>query len=287
MNQKSTARYHERRSHLWSKSNLARNAIVFVAVIILGIMVWNVHFDMAKLAKGIPKLISWIPRMFPPNVEHMDEILKPALETLSMATTGTLIGVIISFPLSFFAARNTTPNSLLYYLTRTLFQLSRGTESMVFALIFVAAIGFGPFTGVLAIACHTIGVTGKLFAEIFEPADIGPLDALKTTGASRAKIFRYALLPDVMPGILSAIMYMIEFNVRTSTVLGIVGAGGIGQTLKDTIDLLDFQRMITVMSVILIMVFVIDALSSKLRKTLLHSVDGRDNNSPIKMEMSV
>ena len=114
-----------------------------------------------------------------------------------------------------------------------------------------------------------VGAIGKMFAEAIETVDQGPLDALALTGASRAKIIRYGLIPDVMPHLIASVLYIWEFSVRTSTVLGIVGAGGIGQTLKDTVDLLEFNKMITVLAVILLMVSAIDFISDRLRYLIL------------------
>jgi len=133
---------------------------------------------------------------------------------------------------------------------------------LVFALIFVAAVGFGPFTGVLAVMFNMVGALGKLLTEVIEPADRGPVEALELTGAGPVRAFRYALLPDVWPNIVAVTLYIWEFNVLASTVLGIVGAGGIGQTLKDAIDLLDFPKLATVLGVILAMVIAIDTLSA-------------------------
>ncbi|WP_022724555.1 phosphonate ABC transporter, permease protein PhnE [Rhodopseudomonas sp. B29] len=248
---------------------LRRNlALVIVAVLIV-VFARASHVDPQKLWAGVPLLASWVPSMFPPDLRSIGEILYAAFETLSMASIGTLIALAFAFPLGFLAARNTTPHPLVSVAARALLNVTRGTETLVFALVFVAAIGFGPFTGVLAIAFHMMGAIGKAFAEAIEPADKGPMDAVALTGASRLKVIRYALIPDVAPNLIAATLYMWEYTVRSSTVLGIVGAGGIGQTLKDTIDLLDFPKMITVLTVILLMVWMIDSLSAYLRGAVL------------------
>lgn len=221
--------------------------------------------------------------MFPPDLSSLGEVLDRAFETLAMATVGTLIALVVAFPLGFLGARNTTPHPVVYHLVRVIFNLSRGTETLVFALIFVAAIGFGPFTGVLAIAFHMMGAIGKMFSEVIEPADKGPMEAVALTGASKIKVIRYALLPDVAPNLIAVTLYMWEYTVRTSTILGIVGAGGIGQTLKDTIDLLDFPKMVTVLAVILVMVWLIDLLSDFLRRRVLHASAAEAELAPTKV----
>jgi phosphonate transport system permease protein len=166
------------------------------------------------------------------------------------------------------AARNLTPSPLLYYPARWLLNILRGIDSFVFALLFVAAVGLGPFAGVLGVALHTWGSMAKLFAEAIEHVEPGPLEAATLTGANRLKVISYALLPDVLPRLASVALYFWEFNVRASTVLGVVGAGGIGQELKNSMDLLDFPRLLTVILIILVIVTAIDQLSAWLRQRL-------------------
>jgi phosphonate transport system permease protein len=256
----------------WRDANvLRRNFALLMAVVLIVVFARASHVDLQKLWAGIPRVMSWVPSMFPPDLRTINEILYAAFETLAMASIGTLIALAFAFPLGFLAARNTTPHPLVSLAARAVLNVTRGTETLVFALIFVAAIGFGPFTGVLAIAFHMMGAIGKAFAEAIEPADRGPMDAVALTGASRVKVIRYALIPDVAPNLIAATLYMWEYTVRSSTVLGIVGAGGIGQTLKDTIDLLDFPKMVTVLTVILLMVWMIDSLSAYLRGAILES----------------
>ena len=245
-------------------------AIIFVAVsLFLAACFSVVNIDFYKLATGLPKLASWFVQMFPPDLRDINHVLRDAFQTLAMATVGTLVALLICIPLAPLAARNTTPNMTVYRVLRAVLGMLRGTEILWFTLIFVSAVGFGPFTGVLAITFNMVGALGKLLTEAIEPADPGPIEAIQLTGAGPVKTFRYALLPDVWPNIIAATLYIWEFNVRASTVLGIVGAGGIGQTLKDSIDLLDFPKMLTVLGVILTMVIIIDSLSSWLRRMVL------------------
>ncbi|MGX9947033.1 phosphonate ABC transporter, permease protein PhnE [Bradyrhizobium denitrificans] len=240
-----------------------------------------VDVDLNKLIVGLPKVAGWFGQMFPPDLSDIKRILRDAFQTLAMATVGTIFALLAACVLAPLAATNTTPYPVIYRLVRGLLSTLRGTEILVFALIFVAAVGFGPFTGVLAIAFNMTGALGKLLTEVIEPADPGPIEAVKLTGAGPVKTFRYALLPDVFPNIVAVILYIWEFNVRASTVLGIVGAGGIGQTLKDSIDLLDFPKMLTVLGVILIMVIAIDTLSGWLRRRVLNPGSGRSRPLPV------
>ena len=252
-----------------------RFCLVTLTLLLFIAVAWNIcKIDFGRLTAGTPMLFNFFYQMFPPDLSDLLNVAKGAGETLAMASIGTIFATILAFPLAFFAARNTTPSPSIYYIARAILNISRGTETLVFALVFVAAVGFGPFTGVLAITFHMIGAIGKVFAETIEIADKGPLDALALTGAGKLKVIRYGLMPDIMPALIAGALYMWEFSVRTSTVLGIVGAGGIGQILKDTVDLLNFNKMFTVLMVVLLMVAVIDIISDKLRHMILEPNGG-------------
>ncbi len=267
--------YFEPRAPVLSVTNLLRLLGFALLLVFLVASFAVVKIDLGKLLTGLPKIAGWFAQMFPPDLSEINLILFAAFQTLAMATIGTLLALLFVIPLVPLAARNTTPNMVVYRLVRGLFSMLRGTEMLVFALIFVAAVGFGPFTGVLAIAFNMTGALGKLLTEVIEPADPGPIEAISLTGASPIQTFRYALIPDVWPNIVAVILYIWEFNVRASTVLGIVGAGGIGQILKDSIDLLDFPKLLTVLGVILAMVILIDTLSSWLRRLVLSPDTGK------------
>lgn len=273
--------YEEPRAAVLTAANLGRLVVLLLVVAFLAVSFWTANVDFAKLISGLPKIAGWFGQMFPPDLTEIRTILFGALQTLAMATVGTIFALIVATPLVPLAARNTTPHPLVYRLVRGLFSALRGTEMLVFALIFVAVVGFGPFTGVLAITFNMVGALGKLLTEVIEPADPGPIEAVSLTGAGPVTKFRYALIPDVWPNIVSVILYIWEFNVRASTVLGIVGAGGIGQILKDSIDLLDFPKLCTVLLTILTMVVSIDTLSAWLRRRVLDPEAGRPKALPV------
>ncbi|MDQ2997803.1 MAG: phosphonate ABC transporter, permease protein PhnE [Chloroflexota bacterium] len=225
--------------------------------------------DLNKLLTGLPKMAGWVLKAWPPATRELDVLLLRAAETVAMAAVGTTIATILALALCIFAARNLTPSPLLYYPARWLLNALRGIDSFVFALLFVAAVGLGPFAGVLGIGLHTWGTMAKLFAETIETVEPGPIDAAMLSGANRLKVISYALLPDILPNIASLTLFWWEFNVRASTVLGVVGAGGIGQELKNSMDLLDFPRLLTILLIILAMVTAIDQLSAWLRRSLV------------------
>lgn len=231
-----------------------------------------IHFaqiDPVALWQGIPRLAGWASRAWPPDFAELPILLQRAAETVAMATLGTTLGAAIAAPLCLLAARNTCVVSWLYHPARLVLNTLRGVDSFVFALIFVAAVGLGPFAGVLGVGLHTAGSMAKLWSETIETAAPGPVEAALMAGGGRLRAIRFALLPDVLPSLTSTMLYMWEFNVRASTVLGIVGAGGIGQELKNSVDLLMFDRVFAIIVIILVMVTVIDQLSARLRRALL------------------
>jgi phosphonate transport system permease protein len=224
--------------------------------------------DLAALLDGLPRLADWAQRAWPPSTADLGALLMAAAETFAIALVGTTLATVLALASCTLAARNLTPRSFVRLPARWLLNTLRGIDSFVFAILFVAAVGLGPFAGVLGVALHTWGSMAKLFAETIEDMPAGPLDAVRLTGASQPKLVSYALVPDVLPGLSSIGLYMLEFNVRTSTVLGIVGAGGIGLELKNSLDLLNFPRLLTVILIILVMVTAVDQLSSRLRRRL-------------------
>jgi len=248
---------------------LKRGGVLLLLISFYAISVRLAQVDLNKLLTGLPKMAGWALKAWPPATRELDVLLLRAAETVAMAAVGTTIATIFALALCIFAARNLTPSPLLYYPARWLLNALRGIDSFVFALLFVAAVGLGPFAGVLGIGLHTWGTMAKLFAETIETVEPGPIDAAMLSGANRLKVISYALLPDILPNIASLTLFWWEFNVRASTVLGVVGAGGIGQELKNSMDLLDFPRLLTIILIILAMVTTIDQFSAWLRRSLV------------------
>lgn len=253
-------------ARFWRRVRFAAFAVAALAIYAVCLQIAEV--SLSRLIEGIPRLMQWAARAWPPDLSDMNDLLIRAAETVAIATVGTSIGALIAAPLCLFAARNISA-VIAYYPARMILNALRGIDSFVFALIFVAAVGLGPFAGVLGVALHTSGSIAKLWAEAIEAVEPGPIEAAVMSGASRLKVILYALLPDVMPSLSSIVLYMWEFNVRASIVLGVVGAGGIGQELKNSVDLLAFDRVFTIILIILAMVTAIDAISASLRRRLL------------------
>jgi phosphonate transport system permease protein len=242
-------------------------ALLILIFAFYGLCLHLSEISLGKLWEGLPRLLTWSARAWPPDFAELTTLLLRAGETIAMATIGTTLGALIAAPLCLLAARNTAP-AFAVYPARWFLNMLRGIDSFVFALIFVAAVGLGPFAGLLGVALHSAGSIAKLWSEAIENAEPGPLEAAIMTGASGINVTFYALLPDVKPALASVSLYMWEFNIRASTVLGIVGAGGIGQELKSSIDLLLFDRVLAIILIILAMVTIIDQLSAYLRKRL-------------------
>ena len=225
--------------------------------------------DPARLVAGLPRLWAWASQAWPPYNGDFDAFLYRALETIAIATVGTTVATLLAFPLSIFIARNVTPSPYLAVPVRAVVNAFRGIDTVVFAILFVAAVGLGPFAGVLGMIVHSLGVIAKLNAEAIETIPPAPLEAATLSGANRTKIVTYAMLPSVLPSLASVSLYVWEANVRTSTILGIVGAGGIGIEIKAAIDLLDFQKLLTLSVIVLVMVTAIDQFSAWLRRRLV------------------
>jgi len=239
-------------------------------VLVFYVVCWRLaQVDPVRLMTGLPKLGHWLAQAWPPKLDELPLFAQRIAETVAMAAIGTTIATILAIPMAVVASRNITPFPRLYYPARWFLNALRGVDSFVFALLFVAAVGLGPFAGVLGIALHTWGSAAKFFADHIENAQLGPLEAVRTTGAGRNTAIIYALLPDILPVLISTTLFWWEFNVRASTVLGVVGAGGIGLELKNSMDLLDFSRLFTIIALILIVVTALDQLSVWLRRKLV------------------
>jgi len=225
--------------------------------------------DLGRLWAGLPRLARWLSTAFPPDFSGFADIARRAGETLAIATLGTTIAAVMAVPLAVFAARPVAPVPMLYHPIRTILDALRGVDGFVFALIFVAAVGLGPFAGMIGVALHSAGSIAKLWSEALESADPAPLEAALVAGASRAQAAAVVLVPETLPVTASAVLYVWEANIRASTVLGIVGAGGLGQELKNAVDLLDFARVLAILIVIVALVTLVDRTSALLRRRLL------------------
>lgn len=249
--------------------SLRRGAEIVVIAVFISVCIAVAKVDFVTLAEGLPRLARWAARAWPPFVGDLDRMLYRALETIAIATVATAAATVIAFPLSIFISRNLGTSLWIGQPIRWFINALRGIDTVVFAILFVAAVGLGPFAGVLGMTLHAIGVIAKLNAEAIETLPKAPLEAAELSGATQPKIVAFAVLPASLPSLASISLYVWEANVRTSTILGIVGAGGIGIEIKAAIDLLDFQKLFTLTVIVLAMVTAIDQLSASLRRRLV------------------
>jgi phosphonate transport system permease protein len=245
-----------------------RRAALFVGLVIFGWLLWDTGADPVRFARGVPWMLEFLRRMLPPDVQVLPSALAGALITVEIALLGTAVAATLALPLGFVSARNVAPPRV-FYPARAVLNLFRSVDTLVYALIFVAAVGLGPFPGVLAVVAYTTTSLAKLYSEAIEGIDPGPVDAITATGATRLQILRYGVLPQVLPLFLSYVLYRLETNIRAATVLGFVGAGGIGFYLQTYLRMIDYPAASTALLVTIVMVMAIDALSSRLRARLV------------------
>ncbi|WP_099867549.1 phosphonate ABC transporter, permease protein PhnE [Pararhizobium haloflavum] len=239
---------------------------------ILIAIVWafgNVEIFWPWLIDAPEQMADLFGRMVPPDVTNLRSILAALLETVNIATIATVIGVALSFPVAYIAAQNTTPNAATLWLGRFILVSSRSVNTIIWALLFVAIFGPGVVAGILAITFRSLGFLGKLMGEAIEEIDRRPVEALEATGASRFKIILYAIMPQVMPTFLAVSILRWDINLRESTVLGLVGAGGIGVILQGAIDTFAWQEAATVLLAILALVILGEIISAVLRKRII------------------
>ncbi len=242
-----------------------------VVVAIHAVAMRQTDFSLAALVQGWSGMADFVAEAVPPDLSW-DSVLLPSIKaaavTLHIGLLGTTLSVPFALGLAALAARSTTSGPLAYQAARSLLSFLRSVPDVVFALVFVTAVGLGPFAGVLALVFHNTGVMGKLWAEAMEDADPGPQEALRVHGASRTQVVTHAVVPTVLPNLIGLLLYRFDVNVRSSLVLGLVGAGGIGFLINQSIKLFRFDEMLTHILVILILVIAVDQLSGYIRRRI-------------------
>ena len=225
---------------------------------------FNVGADPVDFVEGIPNLAIIAEELIEVEPKLFDTALSSMFETLQMAFIGTAVGVAIALPLSMFAARNLN-SKWVYAPVRAILAVVRTFPSILWAILFVIMVGLGPFAGILAIIMYTIGFVAKLQYESIETVDTDPMDAVSSIGVSKWQLIRYVVLPESAPHLLSQILYMFDYNVRQSSILGLVGAGGIGFYIINYIKFFEYGKAAVFMLVVLVVVLVIDWVSVKIR----------------------
>ncbi|MCA3564396.1 MAG: phosphonate ABC transporter, permease protein PhnE [Methylocystis sp.] len=231
---------------------------------------FRLEFSFARLGAGIVQLGTFLGLMIPPSPgTQLYALLKALAETVAIAFLGTLLAAVLSFPLGFFAARNTMANGIVRFMTRRFSDTIRGVDTLIWALIWINVVGLGPFAGVLAIMTSDIGAFSKLYSEAIEAVDRKAGEGVVSSGGSKLHAIRFGIVPQVMPVFISQILYYFESNTRSATIIGIVGAGGIGLYLAETIRTYEWDNVAFIILMVLVTVAVIDAISSRLRLAIV------------------
>ncbi|MDG3042975.1 phosphonate ABC transporter, permease protein PhnE [Roseicyclus marinus] len=288
--------YERHRAELRASKRLWNIVALLAFLVCLGLSVWISQFYPERLANGLPRIFEYFATILPDlqwnllfegraedgravpgslTFWYTDFWTYVALiwETILMAITATLMGAGVAFVLSFPAAANLAPNSWVYWLSRRFLEICRGIPEILLALVFVFMIGIGPLAGVLAIAIHTAGALGKLFAEVNENASSRPIEGITAVGGTWAEKMAYGVVPQVAPNFFSYAMLRFEINVRASSIIGFVGAGGIGQELNRVISFYSDDRVMAVLILVVLTVTIIDLISERIRLGYI----GREN----------
>jgi len=245
-----------------------RGLTLLIGLVVLVAVAWDTGADPVRFFRGTPWMLDFVRRSLPPDLRVLRPALEGAFKTVEIALLGTAASAALAVPLGFLSARNVAPPSVFYPARATL-NFLRSIDTLVYALLFVAAVGLGPFPGVLAVVAYTTTSLAKLYSETIEGIDPGPVDAITATGATRLQVLRFGVLSQVLPLFLSYILYRLESNIRAATVLGFVGAGGIGFYLQTYLRMIDYPAASTVLLVTVAMVMAVDFLSSRLRARLV------------------
>jgi phosphonate transport system permease protein len=241
----------------------------WTAVLIL--VIWSARaaeVSAGRILEGLPFMLEFLRRMVPPDWSVLRHALTGAVQTVEIALVGTAAAALLALPMGFAAARNTAP-PWLFYVARTTLNVFRGLDTLVYALFFVAAVGLGPFPGVLAVVAYTTTVLAKLYSEAIEAIDPGPVEAVRAAGAATLQVLRWGILPQLVPQFLSFTLYRFETNIRAAAILGFVGAGGIGFYIQNYLRMLNYPAASTVLLVLIVLVMVVDFISSRLRARLV------------------
>ncbi|MDN4017643.1 phosphonate ABC transporter, permease protein PhnE [Zwartia panacis] len=203
------------------------------------------------------------------EIEFLAGLARGAWTTFQIATLGTMLAALLGLPLGLVAAKNLNAPKPLALLARAILDTSRAVHTLIFGLILVGIVGLGPTAGILAIALHSMGTYGKFYAESIETLDMGAVDSVRATGATPSQVFFNAVLPAVLPQFISSHLYIWEFNIRDSTILGLIGAGGLGLLISEATSLFQWDRLATILLVVVVLVTAFDAASRRIRQHLL------------------
>ena len=234
-----------------------------------GFIIWDLEINPLRLLRN-----AWfyfadvIGRMMPPDFSDFGALALAMVQTIEIAILGTLLAIALSVPLGLLSARNVAPHVSIYLVARTVTVFFRAIPEFIMAMVLVIAVGFGAMPGVIALGLHTMGFLAKFYAEAIEHVKPGPLEALDSLGASRPQVLAFAVIPQVLPSFVANNLYILDRNIRMATMLGIVGAGGIGYELQSAFRMFQYPRVAAIIVIIFFAIFAIDLLSSQIRKRI-------------------
>ena len=259
----------ELESHLkpqWSWKTLV-SIFLFCSIIVF--IVKDLEINFIKLISDSSKYFGDIlSRMLPPDFSNLNQLIYAMFETIEIAFLGTFIAIVLSIPFGLFSARNLAPNYFVYIVCKTVVIFFRAIPEFIIAMILVIAIGFGAMPGVLALGLHTMGFLAKFYAEDIEHINKGPIDALKSSGATKSQIISFGIIPQILPAFVANNLYILDRNVRMATMLGIVGAGGIGYELQSSFRMFEYEKVSAIIILIFFTIFLIDNFSSYIRSKI-------------------
>jgi len=254
---------------IWRRRSRRESIVAWLWVAVVAfVSAWSVSaldIEWLFFKDAHEQAIDLVERMWPPRWSYLPTIIAPLIETIHIATLGTAIAVVLSLPLAFLSARNTTANGFTWALGRAILVASRSVNTVIWGILFVAIFGPGALAGIAAVAARSIGFLAKLVAEAIEEADRGPVEAIEATGASVWQVYLVGILPQVLPVLIGTTVYRWDINVRESSVLGFVGAGGIGIYLYASINQFAWQQVLVVLLAILVIVVASEAASAWIR----------------------
>lgn len=243
---------------------------VFIAITLISVSEqWGIGLDIGSIIDDIGRGEQIIRQLLSPNWAFLPQVVDPLIETFQMAVIAAFIGCAIALPITFYASRTTAPNRITLTTARGVLSVVRAIPDFLYALIFVAAVGIGPLPGIMALIFFNIGVVAKLLSETVDAVDTGPIEAVDAGGSSRTQMVRWAVLPQVLPNYVAFSLYAFELNVRASTVLGFVGAGGIGFLLRTQYQFLQWSNVSVIIICLFVIVFLIELVSIRLRRRLV------------------
>ena len=247
----------------WTWKTYSSIIILIITLIFISNHLEIDYVDLFTNSSGF--FVDILGRMLPPDFSNFNNLMVSMLETIEIAFLGTFLAIVLSIPIGLFSAKNLAPNFIVFQVARIVTTFFRAIPEFIIAMILVIAIGFGAIPGVLALGLHTMGFLAKFYAEDIEHINKGPVEALSSSGATKGQIISFAVIPQIIPSFVANNLYILDRNVRMATMLGIVGAGGIGYELQSSFRMFEYQKVSAIIIIIFITIFIIDNISTYIR----------------------